>query len=295
MKYALFGLIVSVPLLSGCTAGNLMVSKVNYQAIRTDYAQPSTIPADAKIVVEYFINTEGKIQPIVYNRTSEIMILDQTKSFVLMPDGSSISYYDPTVRSETTGTYNSTTTGSTFNLGGVAAALGIGGGLGALMGATTVGGSETNGIVRQNTVTITDQPLVNIGPMASIAMSKAYTIPYIGRTQVSDNQFVDIACKNSPLQFRICVTYSVDNGNTFEKLVTHFYVSSQLSEQVSQKNVSDAFYKIYAKKSDALAENLFMFTIPNNIQLKGTDVMGDFLTHDNVYDTYLRGSLVDYQ
>ena len=294
MKKHLFCGIAATLLLGSCTSGQLSVGSVDYQSLRTDFAQPSSIPKDAKIAVEYFFNSEGRMQPVVYNLTSEILMLDQTKSFVIMPDGSSMSYYDPTVRTTTTGTYSSETTGGFFNLGGIAGALGIGGPLGMLLGATTVGSSHTDGLTRQNSVSITDQPQVYIGPKGSIAMSKAYAISGVGETAYGNN-IIDVSPKTSPVRFSVCVTYSLDDGATFEKLVTNIYVSSRLSVPVSDRKVSKAFYDIYGQKPDALAENLFMFLIPNNIKAETTDVMGEFLTHSNVYDTYIQGSLIDFQ
>lgn len=295
MKSHFLWCIASLLVLCGCTSGSLSVKSVAYQSIRTDFAQPTSIPQDAKIAVEYFFNPQGEMQPVVYNMTSEILVLDQTKSFVIMPDGSSVSYYDPSVRTSTSGTYDSETNGTTFNLGGIAGALGIGGPLGSLMGSTTVGSSQTEGIIRQNTVTITDQPKVFIGPKGSVAMSKAYTIRGIGKNAYIDRNIIDISSKLSPTKFSVCVTYSLDDGVTFEKLVTHFYVSSHLAVPVNNKKVSRAFYSIYDQKPDALVENMYMFIIPNNIKSETTDMMGYFLTHTNLYDSYTQGSLIDFQ
>lgn len=279
----------------GTTSGTLNVPRVDYQAIRTDFAQPQSIPTSAKIAVEYFINNLGVIQPVVYNRTSEILTIDQTKSFIIMPDGASISYFDPTERISTTSTYDSSTSGASFNLGGIAGALGIGGAVGSLMNATTVGSSGTTGLMRQNTVRIVDQPQVHIGPNGSIAMSKSFTIPGIGTKMDASQQFIDTSSSLSPIKFSICISYSIDEGATYDRLVTHFYVSSQISQKVENRKVSSAFYNIYAKKSDALAENLYMFLIPNNIKASSFNALGEFLSHTNNYDYYLRGSLVDYQ
>lgn len=296
MKYQLLGLLACAFLISSCsTSGKLSVYSVSYQALRTDFAQPESIAKDAKIAVEYFFNSKGEMQPVVYNLTSDILILDQTKSFVIMPDGSSISYYDPTVRTSTTGSYSSGTSGSTFNLGGITSALGISGPLGTLASATTLGSSQTNGVIRQNTVSITDQPHVYIGPKGSVAMSKAYTIDGIGFAAYKGNPIIDISPKNAEVKFSVCVTYSLDDGATYEKLVTNFYVSSNISVPVENKKVSNAFYKIYNMKPDALVEDMYLFTIPNNIKAETKDIMGDFLTHSNVYDSYIQGSLIDFQ
>lgn len=290
--WALTALLLS----TSCTSGKLDVRSVDYQAIRTDYAQPTSIPEDATIAVEYFFNEKGEMQPVVYNLTSEILTVDQTKSFVIKPDGSSVSYYDPTIRTTTTGSFNAETDGSSFNLGGIASILGIGGPLGGLMGSTTISSATTNGLIRQNTVSITDQPMVNIGPKGSIAMSKAFAIPVIGKAGfTSKYDFIDINPKNALNQFSVCITYSTDDGNTFDKIVTHFYISSQISVPVNDHKVSQSFYSIYDKKPDALAENMFMFLMPNNIASETTNVMGEFITHTNNHDLYIHGSLIDYK
>lgn len=296
MKRHLIWLIASLFVVSSCsTSGKLAVSSVAYQSLRTDFAQPEAIPKDAKIAVEYFFNSEGKMQPVVYNLTSEVLVLDQTKSFVIMPDGSSVSYYDPTVRTSTTGTYSSETSGSSFNLGGVASILGVGGVLGTLASATTLNSAHTDGIIRQNTVSVTDQPKVYIGPKGCIAMSKAYSIRGVGNVAHTGRNIIDISPKLSDVKFSVCVTYSLDDGATYEKLVTNFYVSSNILFPVDNKKVSKAFYGIYDLKPDALAENMYLFRINNNIKSETLDVMGEFLVHSDLYDTYVHGSLIDFQ
>lgn len=285
---------LTAALLSSCTSGKLLVSGVGYQSLRTEFAQPEKIPSTAKIAVEYFFNQDGEVQPIVYNLTSEILTLDQTKSFIIMPDGRSVSYYDPNVYTQTEGSFHSTTTGSSFNLGSIAGAVGVGGPVGQILDGINVGKSSTDGIIRQNTVSRTDQPTVNIGPNGSIAMSKAYKIDGIGQYMRLVSQVLDVKRDQSPLKFSICVTYSFDDGKTYYKLVTNFYVGTNLYETVSNKKVSDAFNKIYAKKPDALVEPLYIFSLTNNISKQTYDIMGDFLTHSNVYDYYIQGSLIDY-
>lgn len=296
MKHHLIWLIASLFVVSSCsTSGKLAVSSVVYQSLRTDFAQPEALPKDAKIAVEYFFNSEGKMQPVVYNLTSEVLVLDQTKSFVIMPDGSSVSYYDPTVRTSTTGTYSSETSGTAFNLGGIASTLGIGGPLGMLASSTTLNSAHTDGIIRQSSVTITDQPQVYIGPKGCIAMSKDYTIKGVGNVIHRGRNIIDISPKLSDVKFSVCVTYSLDDGATYEKLVTNFYVSSNILISVDNKKVSKAFYGIYDLKPDALAENMYLFKINNNIKVLSSNLTNGFLDHNNVYDTYVHGSLIDFQ
>ena len=76
----LFGL--AGVLLASCSSGRLAVSHVGYQSVRTTFRQPTEIPDDAEILVVYDISQHGEIVPVVMNRTSEIMILDQTMSLI---------------------------------------------------------------------------------------------------------------------------------------------------------------------------------------------------------------------
>ena len=82
------------------SSGGLQTTNVAYVSVKTRHMQPTTsspIPDNAKIAVAYSISQNGEFTAIVYNRTSEIMTIDQTKSFFVGPNGKSISYYDPTV------------------------------------------------------------------------------------------------------------------------------------------------------------------------------------------------------
>lgn len=84
MNYKLTFLFVSV-VLASCGSAKLSTGSVGYQSIRTTHAQPSQkspIPDDAQIAVAYTIGGDGALTAIVYNRTSEIMTIDQTKSFL---------------------------------------------------------------------------------------------------------------------------------------------------------------------------------------------------------------------
>ncbi len=288
-------LFIVVWLLCSCSTKNLLISGVSYQSVRTDFNQPTKVPDEAKISVEYFFNDTGNIQPVVHNLTDGILTIDQTKSFVIMPDGHSVSYFDPNTYSTTEGSFSSQTNSTTLNLGAVTSVLGLGGPIGTLASGISLGTASTTGGYSQNTVTRVDQPIINIGPKGLIAMSKAYKINGIGRTSKNFNSFIDVPYNQSSIKFSVCISYSVDDGNTFEKLVTNFYVNSNINEPADMRNVSNAFNKIYSKKPDALAENMFMFIIPNNIESVTTDVMSDFLIHTNVNDSYLRGSLIDFQ
>ena len=169
--------------LASCGSQKLTTSSVGYQSIRTKHAQPTTsspIPEEAKIAVAYTISEEGELTAIVYNRTSEIMTIDQTMSFFVNSDGMSTSYYDPTVRTTSVTDMSSTTKGASVNLGAIAGALGVGGTIGQLASGVNVGGSGTNGSATTNTTYIADQPRVSLAPHSNGAMSKTFSIKGIG-------------------------------------------------------------------------------------------------------------------
>lgn len=293
IKHVLTALTLSVVMLS-CSSDKLVVSGVGYQSIRTTYAQPKKIPADAKIAVEYFIASSGEIMGIVYNLTSDILVLDQTKSFLINSTGESVSYYDPTVVTNTVGSFSSETASTTVNLGAIANAFGVSGRIGTLLGGVNVGSAATVGSMSSTSVAVYDQPKVRIGPKGKISLSKRFKVKGVGQ-YTRGNNYVDVSASNAPIRFSVCLTYSLDDEATYDKLVTEFYVNSNILEPVSNGRVSDAFRKIYGQKSDALVENAFMFSVNNNLPTKFTNdaIWGDRET--KVYDKYVRGSLIDYK
>jgi hypothetical protein len=281
---SLFAIVTSL-LLCGCSGEKLVVGKVAYQSIRTEFDQDFKIPQDANIAVGYVIGIDGKINVVVRNLTSEIMTIDQTKSFFVDTDGSSTSYYDPTVTTKSSTSFTSGTEGAAFNLGGLAQALGVGGVLGTLAQATTVSGSETAGSSNTTTTYLRDMPEVSIGPRGSGAMSKIYKVTGIGGFSNSSTVTTSLWTKStSPLQFSVCISYRIGNDGAWEKLITNFYVNTQMVVDVKNGAVNDAFRLIYTNKPDALSEHAFFFQITNNL-----------VSSSGIYDNYRKCSLVDYQ
>lgn len=294
-------LLVGVSFLSSCSSGNnLLVSKVNYQSVRTSFAQPSAVPDDAKVAAQYIFDPSGKMMVVVFNLTDEILSIDQTKSFLVNTTGMSQSYYDPNVYSSTSGTFSSETSGTTVNLGAIAGALGVGGPLGAFFNGMNVGNSSTIGDYSSTTVTIQDQPEVKVGPKGRMVMSKQFNVDGVGSILI-ERSYVDLKRDQSPLRFSVCISYKFENEPTGDKLVTDFYVNSSISEDVSSGKVGNAFKSIYAKKPDALAENYYLFNIVNNLPHdrrtynEGLLMDSGILGYDGVFDTYSHGSLFDYK
>ena len=248
-------------MLSSCSM--IKTYNVAYQSFRTHHAQPSKknpIPDEAKIAIAYTISKEGKITAIVFNRTSEIMTIDQTKSFFVNNNGKSTSYYDPTIRTTSTTDMSSITKGASVNLGSIAGALGIGGIAGQIANGINVGGSGTNGTAITNTTYISDLPQVSIAPYGNGAMSKVFQINGI----YIDNKIGDISKTTIPedqshCRFSICVSYSFDGGKTFDKIVTNFYANSKIVRRITKNGyLNDPLKQIYSIKPDAINEYLWI-------------------------------------
>lgn len=303
----LVALLISCFLFASCSSVKLATTGVIYQSVRTDNYK-GEIPQDAKIAVLYSISGDGHITPIVVNKTDNIMIIDQTMSFFVNSDGNSTSYYDPTIKTTSKTDIASGTSGASVNLGAVAGAFGIGGAIGAALGGINVGGSETSGTSTTNTTYFADQPRISLSPRSRGAMSKSFNISNVGFTPRSNaiisnllaqstKKLEPIATNNSrqsffaktrtesPIQFSICISYSLDNGETFEKIVTDFYVNAQIAEAITQKGrVNEALRKIFQHKPDAINEQWWVLHFSNNLP-----------SANNIYDTEAQGLLYDYQ
>lgn len=287
--YLWAGLVACAVLTGACYGPRLITHSVAYQSVRTEHAQPtpeSPIPDAAKIAVAYSISSEGDLTAIVYNRTDEIMTIDQTLSFFVNSTGKSTSYYDPTVRTTATTDISSRTKGATVNLGAVAGALGVGGVVGQIANGINVGGSGTSGQSVTNTTYVADLPRVSLAPRSSGAMSKVFRIIGIGKEalETATLQAPLLTEKDTYCRFSVCISYSVDGGNTFQKLVTNFYADSQVVAPVMEKGlVNDALRQVYLQKPDAPYEPWWML----KFNYENVD--------EEVADSFVQGFLYDYQ
>lgn len=270
MKHYIYSALL-IALLASCGSNRLVTNSVAYQSVRTRHMQPtpsSPIPDNAKIAVAYSISEKGDVTAIVYNRTSEIMTIDQTMSFFVNSDGKSTSYYDPTVHTTATTDMSSATKGASVNLGSIAGAFGIGGALGQIASGINVGGSGTSGTAVTNTTYIADQPRVSIAPHGNGAMSKTFNITGIGKYALKGGAVSSplLTEQQSYCRFSVCISYSFDGGNTFDKIVTNFYANSMIVVPVEgHGKLNDALRKVYATKTDAINEQWWMLQFNSNI------------------------------
>lgn len=254
-----------------CTTYKLGTNRVGYQSVRTAHAQPtqdSPIPDNAKIAVAYTIGTDGSLTAIVYNRTSEIMTIDQTKSFFVNSSGKSISYYDPTVRTTSVTDMSSKTKGGSLNLGAVTGALGIGGIVGQLANGINLGGDGTTGTAETTTTYVADMPQVSLAPHSNGAMSKTFSVTGLGISALNqmEAKMPSMTQDQSYCRFSVCISYSIDGGKTFDKIVTDFYANSKIVIPVTRKgHVNDALRQIYQLKQDAINEYWWLMYFNYNI------------------------------
>lgn len=243
------------------------VSKISYQSFRTTFAQPDKehpIPEEAEIVLMYDISDKGDINVIVYNKTDEIMTIDQTKSFFVSSNGKSQSYFDPTIRTVSQTNSSSTSGGASVNLGSVANLLGVGGSLGSMLYGVNVGGGKSSGTAVTEVTQMADQPTVSLAPKSYAAMSKTFNEPMIGIDVT--NTKLEMTEKDSECKFSFCISYSVDDGKSYKKLVTDFYSNSRIVIPVSKnEELNIALREIYKMKPDAIYEPFYQLIFDDNI------------------------------
>lgn len=250
-------LLSSLTLLTGCGT-YLPCTNVGYMSIRPiEVIDENLNPIeDASIAIYSIIDNSGNFDVIVQNLTDDVLTIDQTKSFFISPSKQSISYYDPTVRTNSNTTATTSGSGKTFNLGGIANAFGVGGVAGALMKATNV--SVSNSITNESTYTevVADLPQVSIGPRGKMAMSKSFKIDW----NATANNFVSATPETSPITFSVCITYSFDDGVTFDRIIGEYYCNSKFNQPVIKRQTNDAVRKIIQTKPNATLEPWFIFT-----------------------------------
>ena len=260
-------LLLNAVMLSSCSQKYLNVTGVAYQSIRAKEPILSRydIPDDATIIVSCQIGGNGEFDVIVRNNTDKIMTIDRTKSFFRNQAGNSIPYYDPTVKVQSQSTMVGGQTGASVNLGSIASAAGIGGALGTALGGVNVGGSKERAVTNTNTTYIVDQPQISIAPHGQASMGRTFMFEGVGLSFLGEaikGTETDVNNAFTPTQTyaacNLCISYSMDDGKTYETILTDIYANSLLVGKVKQKGkVNEALRYIYTNKNDALIEPWF--------------------------------------
>lgn len=283
---------MSLVLFASCGSTKLAVTDVSYQSVcnaRKNLAEK--IPDDATIAIFPVINEKGELSVVVKNLTDEIMVIDRTKSFFVNSDGVSTVYYDPTVKTTSSTVLNSGTKGVGVNLGAVGSALGVSGALGTALNGINVGGSSTSGNSVTNTTYTIDQPSASLAPKGQADMGRVFSITGIGESFLeelsskaagTDIYKPHVTDKGSYCKFSVCVSYSLDGGKTFEKIVSDYYTNSIMLANVrSNGDVNASLRKIYENKANALSEPWYLLHLNANIE--------------DTHNTYVNNALYDYK
>ncbi len=249
-------------LLPSCST--LKTDCLHYQSIRKTYRYDNT--ENAKIVVAASLSAEGELGIGIRNNTDKIMTIDMVKSFVVTTSGKSLSFYDPTVRVESTTTSSSSSRGGSLNLGSVASVLGVGGVVGTLANGINVGGSNTDGVSTTNTTYISDMPQVSLAPHSIGAMPKVFNVGTIRHRSGINIPYGEIA-RESATKFALVIRWSIDDGTTFETYEQWFYINADFTVPVrSHGCLNSALREILTSKKDCIYEPWWIIYTQNNYE-----------------------------
>lgn len=283
------------------TSGYLNVSAVTYQAVDTRKSQQElkTPAADAKIFATYAIDKNGKLAAVITNLTDSIMTIDQEKSFFVNTTGESLPYYDPNSYSETKGLHKFYTNGSGITIGFLEDTFGAGPFADKTYWEKTWSNYETYGKSTFNTITISYQQQLNIAPHASSALPKTFPITGVGcRNMTNQNTLSTLSFDNSPLKFTVYISYSLDGGKNYDKLISDFYVSSNIySAVVKPGKINAALRSVMQTKPDMFVQPWYLVSFENNIQEDPEEdfYFGNGSDSKKVYDHMVHGLLYDYK
>lgn len=255
-------LVSVLSLLSSCST--LKTDCLHYQSIRKTYRYDNT--ETAKIVVAAALSADGDLSIGIRNNTDKIMSIDMVKSFVVTTSGKSMSFYDPTVRVESTTTTSSSSRGGSLNLGSVASVLGVGGVVGTLASGINVGGSNTDGVSNTNTTYISDMPQVSLAPHSIGTMPKVFNVGTIKHISNNNIPYREIT-REEATKFALVIRWSIDEGTTFETYEQWYYINADFTIPVrSHGHLNSALREILTSKKDCIYEPWWIIYTQNNYE-----------------------------
>ncbi|MCD8296443.1 MAG: hypothetical protein LUC88_02615 [Prevotella sp.] len=170
----------------------------------------------------------------IYNKTDKVIYLDRALSFAY-ENGAAICLFSNSAYTEG----QTTSSGASVNLGGVANALGIHGAAGSILSGTNVGGGTSN----QSSTTYYEQRIVTIAPQSlysaytwtteiqNVLMNKGFIngSSYIdpitkSKTKLKKGESWHYDESTSPLEFKGVINYSMDEdfSNPIQATVSKF-------------------------------------------------------------------------
>lgn len=239
-------------LLTSCATTKLDVASVNYQSVRTnDYK--AVIPQNAKIAVGYSLSPDGRLTAIVRNLMDEILVVDQTHSYYVDPEGVTHPFFDPSAQLENKDSFSAETKGekATFEVAG-------------LFSPFEIGRGDMDGLTATTAAYFEDVPFVNLQPKTHGAMSKCFDVTGIGEKSmnIKSEMRSEFSSSDSYCKFSVCIAYSTDGGHSFNTLLTPFYVNAIMASPVKSKGkVNEALRSLMQKKTDAIHEQWWMLRL----------------------------------
>jgi len=261
-------------MLSSCYSTRYLdVSGVAYQTIRGKRnVAEDKIPANAKIIVYCVVDYDGVLDVIVKNNTDKIMTIDRTRTFFQDGKGNSIPYYDPTVAVNTTSSTTGTTTSTTVNLGSQARALGIDGAVATALDGITKGKENSSSTTNTSTVYKIDQPKGEIPPHGRASLGRRFQITGVGQDflgqvirQANNDVCNSFTADKTYASCNICISYSLNNGKSYETIITDIFANTLLVSKVREKGkVNDALRRLYSQKKDMFSDTWFLLHFESN-------------------------------
>lgn len=294
----------SLVLCSSCT---FKVMDVSYLSIHSlDHEPPIAPPKRATIAVNNIISPEGALDVVVTNLSGDIIIIDRKNSFLINTNGISQAFYDANIHSTTHTNTAATGGGIGVNVGAVANTLGASAAAAQALSGINIGSSSSSSQSVSESIYCIDEPQVSIGPKGALSMGRDFVIPVgVDVLKELSNQNQDrrdilnpnIPKEQSPIRFGIIITYSTDEGKTWEKLVSNYYVNSVMQTYVSQNSkMNQALRKIVGRKPNLMEENwyLLFFNIPTNDDIFRQEGSSQ-LYKSNKREIYHKSNLVNYK
>lgn len=259
----------------------LSTSTIAYQSIRSD-KQLSSIPDSAMIGIAYSFTSEGALVCVVKNYTDEILTIDQTRSFLIEPSGTSIPFYDPNMTATSTTEFSANSIGGAYGLSGVTGALKLTQTLSSILGGFSFNFSHIKGHAVTHTTIMKESPQISIAAKSHGALPKCQYVKgvgiseFVGRTE----QFKEFNKEQAECKFSVTLTFSFDNGKTYQSINTPFFVSSIAVSNVKEHGkLNDALRSILTRKPDAIYEQWWMLFANDNKGLNDNLVQGVILDY----------------
>ena len=121
-----------------------------------------------------------------------------------------------------------------------------------------------------------DQPRISLAPKSKGALSKSFSINGVGQ-----NALKHVTTNHTNMKFSVCISYSIDGGNTFKKIVSDFYVNNETIVPVEAKGqVNNSLRQLFSIKPDAMDEPWWILHFSNNVSNNKTDTMQQGILYD---------------